>query len=84
MIGSCYVEAIASMSITAIPALKDCLRPGLITPAIGTEVVFPGNGLAIEGTAFGIAENGKSTSASYASVFISDLLQLRFPDFLDR
>ena len=65
-------------------ASSDRVRHGLITPAIGTEVAFPGNGLAIDGIAFGIAENGKSTSASYASVFISDLLQLQFPDFLDR
>ena len=43
-----------------------------------------GNGLATEGAALGIVENGKSTAAMYASALISDLIQLRLTDFLDR
>ena len=43
-----------------------------------------GNALATEGATLGIAGNGKSTAAVYASALISDLIQLRLSDFLDR
>jgi hypothetical protein len=49
-----------------------------------TKIILAVNGLIIEWTAFGIAGNGESAAAIYASELISDQLQLRLSNFLDR